>query len=174
MKPNGMLIRAILALLSLGFGFSGETTVAQDRSTKDQLIGTWKLVSAEIVRSDGSLQRMFGADPRGILIFTSDGQFALVSLRSDLPKLESGNRARATAEEAQAVVAGSIAYYGTFSVSEPDKVITVQIEQSTFANQVGGVDQRRVITHLTATELRFTNPAGQSGARLQLAWRRAH
>jgi hypothetical protein len=173
MKPRATLIRTLLALSSLAAGFSGDRAMAQQQSLKDQLIGTWKLVSASMLRGDGSKQAMFGSDPKGILIFTSDGQFALVNLRSDLPKLASSNRAKATADEAQAVVAGSIAYYGTYSVSESDRVIAVKIEQSTFANQVGGVDQNRLITSLTATSLTFTNPASQSGAVLQLVWVRA-
>jgi hypothetical protein len=69
-------------------------------------------------------------------------------------------------------VAGSIAYYGTYSINEADKVITVQIEGSTFANQIG-TDQKRIITSLTADELKFTNPASTSGATLELVWKRA-
>ena len=51
-------------------------------------------------------------DLKGIVIYTSDGHFAFVSVRADLPKLANPDRERATAEEARAVVAGSIAYYG--------------------------------------------------------------
>ena len=54
---------------------------------------------------------------------------------------------------------GSIAYFGTYLVNEADKVITAKIEGSTFPNQVGGADDRRIITSLTADELKFTNPA---------------
>jgi len=70
-------------------------------------------------------------------------------------------------------VQGSIAYFGTYSVNEADKVITAQVEGSTFANLIGGADQKRIITSLTADELTFTNPATPSGATLQLVWKRA-
>ena len=56
----------------------------------------------------------------------------------DLPKLAANDRARATAEEARAVVAGSVAYYGTYSVDEANKTVTARVEGSTFANLIGG------------------------------------
>jgi len=51
-------------------------------------------------------------------------------------------------------------------------MITVRIEGSTFANQVGTV-QKRLITLIAAKEMRFTNPAATSGGSLELVWRRA-
>ena len=59
----------------------------QQKSLKEQLVGTWKVVSADNVRNDGSKLELFGPNPKGILIYTSDGHFALVNTRSDLPKL---------------------------------------------------------------------------------------
>ena len=109
---------------------------------------------------------------KGTVIYTSDGHFAFVSVRSDLPKLASNDTARATAEEAQAVVAGSIAYYGTYSINEVDKVITAKVEGGTYANLIG-TDQKRIITSLTADELKFTNPRTPAGETLDFVWKRA-
>jgi hypothetical protein len=96
-----------------------------------------------------------------------------VTTRSDLPRFASNSRDTGTPEEYKTVVLGSIAYFGTYSVNEADKVITVQIEGSTFANLIGRADQKRIITSLTADELKFTNPATPSGETLQLVWKRA-
>ena len=94
-----------------------------------------------------------------------------MNVRADLPKIASSKRSQTTAEENKAIVAGSLAYYGTYSVGEAEKMITVRIEGSTFANQVGTV-QKRLITLITAEEMRFTNPAATSGGSLELVWRR--
>ena len=95
--------------------------------------------------------------------------------RAELTKLESTNRATATAEEAKAVVAGSIAYFGKYSVDEAGKVITIDIQGSTFANQIGSAtDNKRIITSLTANELKLTNPGSASGLKLELVFRRAN
>ncbi len=144
--------------------------VAQQKSLKEQLVGTWIYVSSTSTRTDGS--KTENPNLKGIVIYTSDGHFALVSVRADLPKFANPDRARATAEEAQAVVAGSIAYYGTYSINEVDKVITPKVEGSTYANLIG-TDQKRIITSLTPDELKFTNPRTPAGVTLEFIWKRA-
>jgi len=147
--------------------------VAQSKSIKDQILGTWILVSNVVVHPDGTKTDQFGPNPKGVLIFAADGHFATVNLCAEIPKLASGNRRRITTEENKAIVECSLAYYGTYSVNDSDKVITVQVEGSTFANQVGTV-QKRLITSITSDQMTFTNPAATSGGALQLAWKRAN
>ena len=173
MKRLSTLAVATMSLLFLGVVLPSGDAVAQQKSLKEQLVGTWKLVTSHNIRSDGSKIDRSGPNPKGIVIYTSDGHFVFVNTRSDLPKLASNSRDRGTPEEFKAVVQGSLAYFGTYSVNEADKVISVQIEGSTFANMIGEPDQKRIITSLTADELKFTNPAGTSGA-TELVWKRAN
>ncbi len=168
-----MLTATAVSLLILGVALPAGDAVAQQKSLKEQLVGTWKLVSVESVRNDGSKRDLSGPYRKGVVIYTSDGHFALVDTRSDLPRFASNSRQTGTPDEYKAVVQGSIAYFGTYSVNEADKVITVQIEGSTFPNLIGRTDQKRIITSLTADELKFTNPATPSGETLQLVWKRA-
>ena len=147
--------------------------VARQKSPREQLVGAWTFVSADSVRNDGSKAEVFGSNPKGTLIFTSDGHFALVQMRADLPKFTGNSRDRGTPEENKAVVQGSIAYFGSYSVNETEKAVTLQIEGSTFANLKGGGEQKRVLSSLTADELKFTNPRTPSGATLEVAWKRA-
>ena len=161
-----------MSLLFLGVVLFAGDALAQQKSLKEQLVGTWKLVSSHNVRNDGSKIDVYGPNANGILIYTSDGHFALVNTRSDLPKFASNSRDRGTPEEYKAVVQGSLAYFGTYSVNEADKVITAQIEGSTFANMIG-TDQKRVVASLTANELKFINPAPSRDGTLELVWKRA-
>jgi len=46
-----------------------------------------------------------------------------------------------TPEENTAIVQGSLAYFGTYSVSETDKTITTHVESCTFPNW-NGVDRK--------------------------------
>lgn len=170
MKRLGMLTRTTVSVLILGGALPTGDAVAQQKSLKEQLVGTWIYVSSTSTRADGS--KTDRPNLKGIVIYTSDGHFAFVSVRADLPKLASPDRARATAEEARAVVAGSIAYYGTYSINEVDKVLTAKVEGSTFANLIG-TDQKRIITSLTADELKFTNPRTPAGVTLEFVWKRA-
>ena len=171
MRRLGVLIATTVLLVIWGAVLPSGDALAQQKSLKEQLVGTWIYVSSTSTRADGS--KTDRPNLQGIVIYTSDGHFAFVSVRADLPKLANPDRARATAEEAQAVVAGSIAYYGTYSINEVDKVITPKVEGSTFANMIGGAEQKRIITSLTADELKFTNPRTPSGETLEIVWKRA-
>lgn len=161
------------SLLILGTILFTGHAVAQQKSMKEQLVGTWTLVSAASMSSDGSKVEVFGPNPKGTLIYTSDGHFALVQMRADLPKLAANNRAQGTQDENKAVVQGSIAYFGTYSVNEVEKVVALQLEGSTFANLLGGSEQKRIVTSLSADDLKFANPRTPSGATLEVGWKRA-
>jgi hypothetical protein len=50
---------------------------AQDKMIKDGIVGAWSLVSVTADLANGSKSEPFGADPKGIIIFTPDGHFAL-------------------------------------------------------------------------------------------------
>src|SRR5262245_48310728 len=119
-------LRAAILVLGLAPDSLGSVAAAQTMLTQ-QLIGTWNLVSVDAERADGSRTALFGPNPKGVLMFANDGHFTLVTVRADLPKLASSNRARTTPEEAQAVVAGSIAYFGRYAVDDATKVLTVNI-----------------------------------------------
>jgi Lipocalin-like domain len=171
MRRLGMLTATTASALIIGFSLTTGDAVAQKKSLKEQLVGTWIYASSSVGRAESSK----GDRPnlKGMMIYTSDGHFTFVNMRSDLPKLAANQRARATPEEARAVVAGSIAYYGRYTVNESDKVITLKIEGSTFANMIGGEEQKRIITSLTADELKFTNPTTPSGEKVEFVWKRA-
>jgi len=89
-----------------------------------------------------------------------------------LPKFASNDRAKGTAEENQAVVAGSIAHFGKYTVDQKDKSFTFHVETSTFPNW-DGTTQKRAFT-VSGGELKYTNPvASAGGGRVDLVWKRA-
>src|SRR5262245_4884083 len=154
---------AATALLCLGVAFSG-AVIAQ---TAKEHVGTWTLVSTETVRPDGSRVPTFGGPATGTLIFGADRFFYLFS-RAELPKFASNNRTTGTPEENAAVVKGSIATYGTYSVA--DKTFTLKIDHSTFPNWIGA-EQPRTIT-VTGDEMKWSNPAGSGGGVVELVLKR--
>lgn len=170
MRRIGMLAAARVSVLLLGGALAMDDAIAQEKSIKERLVGTWTYVSSTTTRADGT--KTADANLKAIVIYTSDGHFAFVSVSGDLPKLANANRALATAEEAKAVVAGSIAYFGTYSINEADKVLTANVEASTYANLLD-TEQKRIITSLTADEMRFTNPRTADGRTLEFVWKRA-
>ena len=158
--------------LALALALPG-SALSQQKSLKEKLVGTWLQVSIDVVSADGTRRPLYGENPKGIVIYTSDGYFALMQARIDLPKLASGRPATATVEEAKAVVAGSIAYFGRYSLDETSNVLSVDIQASTFANQVGDPTEKRTITSLTERELKFTKLGVLPDTRLEVIFKRA-
>jgi len=83
---------------------------AQQKTLKEQLVGTWTFVSSTTKLPDGSPS--FGSDPKGLIIFTEDGRYSNQIHRSDLPKFASKNRLQGTPDENKAVVQGSVSSFG--------------------------------------------------------------
>jgi hypothetical protein len=138
---------------------------------KENIVGAWSLVSVVSESANGLAKDLFGQTPKGVIIFTADGFFSLLQASATLPRIASNDRAKATAEEALALVRGSIAYYGAYTVNEADETLTVRLEASTYPNVVG--EQTRIVTLLTAQELKFDNPKTPNGATLRTVWQRA-
>ncbi|WP_372621059.1 lipocalin-like domain-containing protein [Falsiroseomonas sp.] len=162
-----------LATLLLVAAFLPLDARAQTTSVRDGIVGAWSFVSVVSQADDGARGEPFGASPKGIMIFTPDGRFSLFQSSATVPRLAANDRARATPEEAMAVVRESIAYYGSYTVNETARELTLTIEGSTYTNLMGGAPQRRIITTMTRTDLAFSNPRTPSGVILHTVWRRA-
>jgi hypothetical protein len=160
------------ALFCFAAGLSSSPSFAQQQSLKGQLIGTWTLVSSDQVRPDGSRLKQFGADPKGINVFDTNGRFFIMVASADNSQIASNDPRSTKAEESGALIVESIAYYGTYTVNEAERFIMLHLEASTFPNQIG-TDQKRTVTSLTANELKYSAPAAMLGAQVHQVWKRA-
>jgi lipocalin-like protein len=167
-------MRGIVGVAAIfGMVLLSQGAVGQQKPLTEQIVGTWTLASSHLIRGDGSKTDLFGPNPKGLMIFTGDGRYAIINTRADLPKFASNNRNQGTPDENKAVVQGSIAYFGTYSVDESKKVIKVQIDGSTFPNTVGAPDEQRIVTSITHDEMTVRNPASTTGAIIELNWKRS-
>ena len=148
---NTIRILAVLAA-ALATGQAG----AQQKSLREQIVGTWNFVVAEVVAPDGKKSLPFGDTPKGILIFTADGHFAQIHIAGDVPKIASNNRLTGTPEEYAAIMRRSLSVFGSYSINEEKKTVTYKIVSATFPNWQGEA-QERSIDKLTADEFVNTN-----------------
>jgi len=132
------------------------------------LVGSWAAVSAVNTDASGKKTDTFGPNPRGLLVFTSDGRYTLTIMRASLPKFAANNRNKGSAEENQGVVAGSIAHFGKYKVE--DKAIVFSVETSTYANW-DGASQKRLFT-VSGDQLKYTVPAASVGGTAEVVWKR--
>ena len=164
------LLRTSLVFLCATTAIAIGQTSQATGSLKDELVGTWVLVSNSDKNSDGSLK--WGEHPSGSLILAPDGRYSLVIVRSDIPAFAANTADKGTAEENARVVRGSIANFGTYSVDESKRSFTTNIEGSTYPN-LRGKAQTRAISFINVDEFRYTNPATATGASAEAVWQRA-
>ena len=169
---NRRYIISLSALTALGLALLPSNAISQQKSLKEQLIGTWTLVSAAQVTKEGVKSDRWGPNPRGRAIFEANGRYSFMIFRTDVPKFASNNMNQVTAEEAKAAIQGMTANYGTWSIDEATKTLTTNIEGSSSPNLNGGT-QKRIISSLSADELKYTNPASQIGSVDDVVWKRA-
>jgi hypothetical protein len=148
----------------------------QQQSLKDQLVGTWMLVSQELTAPDGTKRQgpagvVVGHNPRGILILDAGGRYANVTGAADRPKFKTSGvpRLEGTAEEFKAAVQSFAANYGTWSVNEADKTLTLRLESAMIPNAEGTDDKTSV--GLAGDELKLS--ASFASGRRDEVYRRA-
>jgi hypothetical protein len=159
----GMCITTALPLLDSG-------AVGQQQSLKEQLVGTWSVVSWEQKKANGSKLQQFGANPTGIAFFDAGGRYIITVMRSDRAGYAGNALWQGTAEENKATAEGTMTYFGTYSVNEVDRSIAVHVEGSSFPNWNGTVQKRMVA--ITGDQLTLTvHPP--SGETVDIVWKRA-
>jgi len=157
-----------LSILLFTLGLIGDAA-AQQKTLKEQLIGTWTFISSTGKTPDGD--PTWGANPKGVLIFTDNGSYVSIIVRADVPKFAANNRLKGTSEENKAAVHGAIATFGKYTVDEAKKSFTVRFEASTYPNNTGG-EQTRSFT-LAGDDLKVMNPASSAGGQSELVYKRA-
>ena len=162
-RPN---ILRLCAMAAFGLTLMPGSALAQ---TAKDLVGTWKMVTNVATMPDGRRSEPYGPTPNNIMVFDANGHFAVINARAHLPKFASNNRMQGTADENKAIVQGSIAYFGTYSVV--DKVIIEKVEGSTWPSWIG-TDQKRPILSFTGDDIKLTNPARSAGGSNESTYKR--
>jgi Lipocalin-like domain len=164
---------ARLAAVSLCLSLACGIASAQDKSLKEQIVGTWTFVSSADVTPDGVKTDRWGPGATGIFFFDQHGHYAQFISRADLPKFAGKRIDAGTEEEMKAVMKGVVASFGTYTVNEAERIVTTTVKGSVYPNLVG-VAQKRLVTSLTSGELRYTNPTTSTGTTAQVIWKRAN
>jgi hypothetical protein len=160
---------AAIAAFSLTLLLGG--AFAQQKSVKEQLVGTWVLVSYQSTAADGAKAPIFGAQPKGILMFDAGGHYAMVLNDPGRAKWKSNVRTQLSSDEIAAAAKGLVAQFGTWSVDEAGAVLTRKVEGALSPN-IPGTEQKPTIK-LSGDELTMTDAAsGVTGTRTDTVFRR--
>ncbi|MBS0465604.1 MAG: lipocalin-like domain-containing protein [Proteobacteria bacterium] len=167
---NRLSVHLRTALLLVGLALSWGGAIAQP-ALKDQIVGTWTYVAVDMIHPDGTRTPLYGPSPRGQASFDGNGRYVLMVARAGQARFASTDRTKGTPEENQAVVQGSIAHFGRYTVDEANKTITFHIETSTFPNW-NRTEQERPFT-VTGDEFTWRTPASTGGGVSEVVLKRA-
>lgn len=112
------------------------------------LVGTWRLVRFEDVQNGRTLHE-YGEQPKGLFIYTADGHVAIQIANPGNPVCIRRYDERdgialpvCTPAQREALMAGYVAYWGTYTVDAAAGVVVHHVE-SDFGIGYTGTDQRR-------------------------------
>jgi hypothetical protein len=110
-----------------------------------QLVGTWKLIAADVIRPDGQRVADYGSSPRGIAMFTADGQYVVEVYRGERTRFASNDRAHGTPEEYRDTSLQISTHFGRYTVDPAKRTISFAITSASFPN-LDGTTQVRPFT----------------------------
>jgi Lipocalin-like domain len=99
----------------------------------DGLVGTWKLVSWQVIVDNQPPQNVFGANPKGYLVLTREGR-SIVATTADNRKGGMGDAERAALHKSM------LAYTGKYRVEGNDFITRVDVSWN---EEWNGTEQRR-------------------------------
>jgi Lipocalin-like domain len=129
-------------------------------ATRQELIGTWQLLSIQIVGPTGSMiDPFYNADSTGLLIYDASGWMSVQIVGQHRPAMEApaSRPNHDTAQDAQlkaAVLDSYYAYFGTWEFDEATSTVTHHIKSSLIPGETG-VSYSQAVT-LVGGRLIFT------------------
>ena len=160
----------LLAVMLCASSVLGQT----ESDIRDQIVGTWKLVSTEQTMKDGTTcpYPRYGTHARGLLMYQRDGYMCADLVNPERPKWT--DPVHPTTQEKLAAADGAFAYCGRYEIDVKQKQIVHVPEVATDPGYVGS-RQIRPYTfqdgRLILSDLEKNDPAV---ARWKIVWEKAH
>ncbi|HTF53191.1 MAG TPA: lipocalin-like domain-containing protein [Pseudonocardia sp.] len=148
---------------------------AENRSLRERLVGSWRLVSYEARQDDGRrVIYPLGKDARGYILYTPDGYMSAQIMQPDRPPYRAPDPSGGTLTESAQASRGYLAYSGPYHV-EGDSIVVHEPQVSLFPNWVDEIQSRRAVLSDRRLELSATEPVlfGEDLLTAVLVWERA-
>ena len=140
---------------------------AQEKVSKEQLVGTWTMVSYKNV-SGGSKADIFGPQPKGMLMIDAAGRYVFLYVDPRRSPWKTDNRTQISDADLTTAAKGVVTQFGTISLE--GNTVTRKIEGSINP----GLREQKVTVALSGDEVTFTNPnSGVTGGQVETTFRRA-
>lgn len=130
-------------------------------SESNDLVGSWHLISIEGHNTDGTVTYDWGREPVGLLMFGANGRLSFHLLKPERANFATGDFLRPTPEELSEAFLGYFGYFGTYTVDDDAKVVTIHIEGAAYPNYIGS-NQRRFFS-IDGDRLTLRTPPERAG-----------
>lgn len=105
--------------------------------TENFFVGTWRLITFEFQKDDGTVIYPFGREAQGSLIYTETGRYAAQLMRRDRPRFVLPDQMQGTVKETEDAFKGCISYFGSYTVDAENNLIIHRVEGALFPNMEG-------------------------------------
>jgi hypothetical protein len=123
-------------MIALGYVLLAGNATAQQPSLKQQLLGTWTMVSVVDVYENGKTVDDWGPAIKGAASFDANGRYTWMIIGNDL-QIRSGSP-----RVSDRMV---IAYFGTYAVDNVAQTITYTVERATYPDIDGSTRKATLI-----------------------------
>ena len=134
-------------------------------------MGTWRLISWEMLDGDGHISHPMGRHPIGRLMYTPDGFMSVLITGRDRRRFIPGDPVIGIPEATISAARRSISYAGTYE--RDGEALVHHVELSSFPDWIG-TDQQRLIDWRDGCLVLYTLPAivGGKEQAAYLTWER--
>jgi len=144
------------------------------QSLKEQLLGTWTLVSWIRVVGDVEGPAFLGRDAVGQIMFAPDGHMCFNAMRRNRSQFGSRDFQGGTPEEKIAAYDSYTGYCGGYEINEQERSVVFRLELSSYPNFTGTTQKR--FAEVAGNRLRISTPPTPSEGRqivFVVVWERA-
>ena len=145
-------------------------------TSRDQLVGVWRLQSYLMKPIDGSAPSYpMGDKPTGILIYTANGYFSVQMMTPGRSKLKGNDWRNGTDVEIREAAEGYVAFSGTYKLDEGKSLVSQTMFVTLIPNWDGETQQREIKIDGDALSTSMVAPVifGGKKSLAQLVWKRA-
>jgi hypothetical protein len=125
---GNLLYTATLVVAGLGSAHADDLASLQ---------GTWVMVAAYEIHSDGTRTTNYGEHPDGLFIVDAAGRYSVQVFKPGRPAFASGDRTNGTAEEYRAALVGISTHIGKVAIDPAHHQLIFDVEASSFPNWEG-------------------------------------